>query len=795
MKPFSLFAAAVATLFAGVLSLTAPPARAADAAAPAPGVVTALADWAAAVDDRLVDYYSDPTATGPLPPPDAATAGWGDPAKALVRAAVASAPGTGDVGTGSSPSTHAFPFAAGRLRARVQQAVVLEMAAAVRAGRVVDAQALRCGLTLPRGVSAAEGALVLQTLGGQTDPAKRADAARVLAREAITWQTTRVRVLLDEATRSAAAKDHPMPGRLLERLGEAVTLADLPDALRIEANVPPAPPAAGADLPAALAAVAASDWANVPAPLAELRKAVEERLPSLLTPDERSRRERLLLKIVQLVPQEYSAGVRDGQVAVPLEYREAVTFTAQARQMVGELAPLWLADPSAALAPAVRSLEEKLEAADGMIAAKATAGEVEAAFASAGDLLKGAFGITLRRSGTTADIVDEVMLETRSVLTASLSAAMAGRWADAERLRVEAYTTYDPELEARLMPRDPQLALDIERLLLDGLDDARPGVKELLDRRASDADLQAGYARVAESLDKAAAMLKSGISPTAAAMNAASIVLREGLEGLLVVVAIFAGLRGAENARRRRLIWLGIAASMAATAGTWVLSQTLMTSLRSHGEVIAAVTGILAIGVLLLITNWLFHQVYWRQWVTTLKTQATEDGGSLWQLVSVGFLVGYREGFETVLFLQSLVLDAGGQSVAVGVTAGSVVLLGLGLAALWVGLKLPYFKILMVTALMIGVVLITFVGGTVRAAQTVGWLPVHRLMPGSWPAWLGNWLGLYNTWESVIGQLLTAAVVLGTWAVARAQAKRKSAKRRQERAAGAPSQPQRPAIA
>ena len=86
-----------------------------------------------------------------------------------------------------------------------------------------------------------------------------------------------------------------------------------------------------------------------------------------------------------------------------------------------------------------------------------------------------------------------------------------------------------------------------------------------------------------------------------------------GLEGLLVIIAILAGLRGQENKRRRRVFWLGVLGSLVVTLITWVLSQTLLTSLRSHGEVIEAVTGLLAIGVLLLITNWLFHRVYWRQ--------------------------------------------------------------------------------------------------------------------------------------------------------------------------------------
>jgi high-affinity iron transporter len=717
---------------------------------------SALQAWRDVLDAQLVEYYIDPgsaPAGGPASP-DAAIANWGADAQAIVR----------------SPAPPAvFPLAAGRLRARVQQATVVTMARAVRAGRIADAQALRAELDLPRGVSASEGALILQSLHGEGYD----DAARLLVREAITWQTTRVRQLFDEATRDAAHPDAPLPGRLMEQLGEALALADLPTALQQLAGI--TQPPRSADELARVSEIAQDSWAKVAAPLAALRDEVESTLPSLLSPKEKQRRERLLLKLVEVIPKEYASGVRDGQITVPLEYREAVSFTQQACQTVGELAPLWLAQGSAPGAGPVRTLEQTLAHVDQQITDRAAPDDVAATLSSAGKLLEGPFGISLHRAGTTADIVDEVMLETRRLLDESLAQASAARWSDAERLRVEAYTTYDPELEARLMPRDPQLATDIERLLLDGID--QPGVKIALDRHAPPEQLQAAYARAEAGLDRASAVLKSDISPAAAVASASSIVLREGLEGLLVIIAVLAGLRGAENASNRRLFWIGVAASVAATALTWILSQTIITSLRNYGEIIEAVTGLLAIGVLLLITNWLFHQVYWKQWVTTLKAQAA--GESAWQLISVGFLIGYREGFETVLFLQSLVLDGGGKPVALGVVIGGLALIALGVAALRLGLKLPYFRILMLTAILIGLVLITFVGGTVRAAQTVGWLPVHRLTSGSWPAWMGNWLGLHNTCESIGLQVFTVLVVIGTWRIARWQAKRKAARRRQ----------------
>ena len=297
-------------------------------------------------------------------------------------------------------------------------------------------------------------------------------------REAITWQTSRVRQLLADALRSTQDALVPMPGRLLERLGEAMTLADLPDALRQAAGIESLP----AGLPAAdsLTKIETIAWPQLSPHVLALCDSIESRLPSLLSDKEKQRRERLLLKLVQLIPKEYASGVRDGQVTVPLEYREAVSFTQQARQIVGELAPLWLTNR--AKQGSVEAVEHHLDQADQQIAAKASTDDLSSTLEHAAKTLEDDFGITLRRSGTTADIVDEVMLETRSLLSSSLSAALGGNWTEAERIRVEAYTTYDPELEARLLPRDPQLAMNIERLLLDGID--KPGVKVLLDQHA-----------------------------------------------------------------------------------------------------------------------------------------------------------------------------------------------------------------------------------------------------------------------------------------------------------------------
>ena len=391
-------------------------------------------------------------------------------------------------------------------------------------------------LNLPRGVSASEGALLLQNLPAGEE--QRKQTTRILVREAITWQTSRVRQLLADATHSTDHADAPMPDRLMERLGEATALADLPASLRDEAGLTGTNELDAASVNAEVAAIHDLSWSAVAPRLKTLRGEIETHLPSLLSEQEFAHHQRMLLKLVTIIPKEYSAGVRDGEVTVPLEYREAVSFTAQARQFADELAPIWLAKDEAHLRGPLNQLEQKLTVADQLITARRPSDELVSTLNDVRSLLENSFHISLRRPGNTAEIVEEVMLETRSLLSQSLAAADAGHWEEAESLRLEAYTTSDPDLESRLMPRDPQLTTDIEHLLLDGLD--QPGVKALLDRRVNGPELEAAYSRVSVALGKAGALLKSGVSPTAAAVTAGSIVLREGLEGLLVIVAILA---------------------------------------------------------------------------------------------------------------------------------------------------------------------------------------------------------------------------------------------------------------
>jgi len=257
-------------------------------------------------------------------------------------------------------------------------------------------------------------------------------------------------------------------------------------------------------------------------------------------------------------------------------------------------------------------------------------------------------------------------------------------------------------------------------------------------------------------------------------VNAAIIIFREGLEAVLILAAITASFVG-ERRRLRRPVLLGALLGLGATAATYVLAQVLVNALGDGGLQLQAITGLLAIAVLLLVTNWFFHRVYWSEWLGRFhrRRRALERtdrlgflSGQLAGLVLLGLTSVYREGFETVLFLQNLQVSAGGTATALGIAIGLAGTLAVGFVTFKLERKLPYRKMLIVTRVLIGLVLAVMVGTTAHTVQGLGWLPSTPTSFGL-PLWSGQWLGLYATWQGIAAQLIALLVVYGSYALAR----------------------------
>jgi high-affinity iron transporter len=289
---------------------------------------------------------------------------------------------------------------------------------------------------------------------------------------------------------------------------------------------------------------------------------------------------------------------------------------------------------------------------------------------------------------------------------------------------------------------------------------------------------------VADPTDAAPGSLSRGT----VVFDSAVLVLREGLEAILVLAAVLAGLRGT-NAAMRRPVALGAGVSALATVATWFAAVWVLGQLGGGGLAVQAATGLLAVVVLMIVMNWFLHRVYWTGWMSNhhRRRRALLDGSTqrsvMLGFAALGFTAVYREGFEIVLFLQGLRLKAGSSVVLEGVALGVAGTLAIGVLTFWMGARLPYRKLLVATGILLGFVLIVMVGEGAQEMQLAGWLPTTHLGLAI-PGWMGTWFALFPTVETLAAQLQAATVVIGSYFLAEYVKVRKP-----RRSGGAPARP------
>lgn len=266
-----------------------------------------------------------------------------------------------------------------------------------------------------------------------------------------------------------------------------------------------------------------------------------------------------------------------------------------------------------------------------------------------------------------------------------------------------------------------------------------------------------------------------GLSTSSMMLSSGVLVFREGLEAILVLAAVTAGL-----ARFKKNYWppvlAGIGAAMLATIATWFVAIALISSVNASELQIQAATGLLAIVVLLVVMNWFFHKLYWTGWIChhcKRRKRILEEPNAAASKVALGlsllgFTAIYREGFEIVLFLQDLRLKAGSGVVLSG--AG----IGLALTAVVAALtftahrRLPYKKMLVLTGVLLAGVLLVMIGESAQEMQLAGWLGSHHL-PLAIPDWMGVWFATFPTVEGLTAQAVAAALLIGSYAWVRSR--------------------------
>lgn len=245
--------------------------------------------------------------------------------------------------------------------------------------------------------------------------------------------------------------------------------------------------------------------------------------------------------------------------------------------------------------------------------------------------------------------------------------------------------------------------------------------------------------------------------------DATIILLREGLEALLVVVALTAFLKRADNHSGQVWVWSGAGAGLLLSIALGLAIQAFFGAIINPGnrEIMEGSIGLVAAVMLIYVSYWLHSKSSLGGWQSYIRTHTRDaiGGGRMAGLALLAFLAVFREGAETSLFYLGMVNAISTSDLLIGLALGAVLLLALGVLMVGVGLRIPVRPFFTVASVLVFYLCFKFTGTGFHALQVAG------VLPSASAAYLPSVdaIGLYPTWITTAAQLvlvLVAAAIL-----------------------------------
>lgn len=238
------------------------------------------------------------------------------------------------------------------------------------------------------------------------------------------------------------------------------------------------------------------------------------------------------------------------------------------------------------------------------------------------------------------------------------------------------------------------------------------------------------------------------------------IIVREGLEAILVVAAIIAYLVKSGHRDKLKYIYWGILAGLVASGLMALLFTFVVSAAGSHQEILEGATALVAMVMLLFTSNWLLSKSSVSAWNSYIKdkTLLSLSAGGIVSMASLSFLAVFREGAETVMFYQALFgMSAGSAgSIWLGFGVGCLVLLAVFCLIRFTSVKIPIRPFFVVTSALMALMVVIFAGGGLHElieADVVNGTYIPGLPTN-------DYLGIYPYRETVIFQAVMAVVVI-----------------------------------
>ena len=351
---------------------------------------------------------------------------------------------------------------------------------------------------------------------------------------------------------------------------------------------------------------------------------------------------------------------------------------------------------------------------------------------------------------------------TRDRLEDALEAYRSNQPEEARRLSISAYLEGFELIEAALDNVDAPLRKQTEREMM--------ALRSQIAAKAPADSVAASIGRINVLLERADDKLSGdGLSRTAAFLGSLLILLREGLEAILVLSAILAFAMKTERRDALPYIHAGWIGAVLLGILTWILASYVLTITGADREVTEGITALLAAAMLLYVGYWLHNKSNTRAWHRYIKEKVGGALGkrTLWALAGISFLAVYRELFEIILFYETLLDQVGPSGYAAvwaGVAAAAVLLVIIGGAILKYSIRLPIGPFFSVTALLLALMAVVFAGSGIAALQEAGVFDATFVHFITVPV-----LGIHPTVQGLATQCAVLALILAGLLLSRMQ--------------------------
>ncbi|MCL1126520.1 cytochrome c/FTR1 family iron permease [Shewanella surugensis] len=339
------------------------------------------------------------------------------------------------------------------------------------------------------------------------------------------------------------------------------------------------------------------------------------------------------------------------------------------------------------------------------------------------------------------------ILITKNLLLSAKQAYDNGDFNQAKTLSVSAYLDGFELIENSLDAHDKNLRKNIEVNLMQ--------LRHLLSNTQNASQLEVAINTTMLQLDQAQKLLTESNLSNATLFSASLIILlREGLEALLVVIALMTVLIRTNRRDALKYLHFGWVAALIAGGATWAAAQTLIDISGASREMMEGFGSLFAALMLFYVGVWMHsktHAAHWQAYINK-KINSQLKAGTLWGIALLSFIAVYREIFETILFYQSLLTQTENSQFSYfigGLGTGIAILAITTWGLLKYSIKLPLAKFFSITTYLLLILSFILMGKAISALQEAAVVPINAL-----PVHIEmDWIGVGSTWEGISAQL------------------------------------------